>query len=148
MRSPNSFNKLVERLEIFFKSTCVANHCSVSRQRIIVGPTAPSATLIVPRLRSTIKQHDATEMTIAFRTPTFAYPCQPLIIGKVAETINSPGRRAFRLTPSMKSWMATSRDEVSVRKLITASRALSTGSASPAGEHVPRFPPIEPAARI
>jgi len=48
----------------------------------------------------------------------------------------------------LKSANEIERDDVSDCKWTIASSAARTGSESPAGEHVPRLPPNEPAARI
>ena len=85
---------------------------------------------------------------MALRTPTFAYPWYPSILEKWIAVMISFDARALRLTPSMKSWMLSTRVPSTDASSICASSALSTGSVSPAGEHVPKFPPIVPAARI
>lgn len=87
----------------------------------------------------------ATAITIALRTPTLAYPWNPVTTGTVTETISSPGANAVRLTPTMNSAIGTYRRPCGPASSIVASSAARTGNASPAGEHVPRLPPIVPA---
>ena len=56
--------------------------------------------------------------------------------------------RALRFTPSMKSWILNMRVPSIEVSSICALSALRTGSVSPAGEQVPKLPPMVPVARI
>ena len=62
--------------------------------------------------------------------------------------MSSSGRRTDFFGPVMKSPNAILRSPLLDLSTIVASSAASTGSASPAGEHVPRFPPIVAVFRI
>src|SRR5687767_11448933 len=63
-------------------------------------------------------------------------------------TISSSAARAFRLTPSRKSRRRSSRAPRALASSTSASPTSKGGSASPAGDAVPRFPPIVPRLRI
>ena len=70
------------------------------------------------------------------------------MMGNETECTNSDGCSEFLLTPTMKSANSISRLPSGPITWMVASNAASTGSESPAGEQVPRFPPRVPAARI
>ena len=59
---------------------------------------------------------EATEITIALRTPTLAYPCQPFVKGIVTPEMISFGKREFLLGPTMNSAKGTDRLVVSDSK--------------------------------
>ena len=87
-------------------------------------------------------------ITMALRTPTLAYPCQPSSNGTVMAVSSSPGRSAVRLTPSINSPIGRSRTPSPLTSSTVASTAASTGRPSPAGEQVTTLPPIVAALRI
>ena len=55
---------------------------------------------------------------------------------------------AVFLGPTRNSFQGTVRVALALRRMMPASYAASTGSASPAGEAVPRLPPTVPRLRI
>ena len=85
---------------------------------------------------------------MALRTPTLVKPWYPSSTGTVTDTTSSPGCRDVRLTPVNRSWMAMSLRPDVPATVTTASSAARTGSESPAGDAVPRFPPTVAALRI
>ncbi len=118
------------------------------RRAAPTGADEPNAARISPRSRSTASASEQTAMTIALRGPTFMKVWGWRVGSTSTETISSSGSRALRFTPTRKS---SSRMRRSPRTLATSISALSTrrgGSASPAGEAVPRFPPSVPRLRI
>ena len=94
------------------------------------------------------RRASTTAITIAFRGPTFMNVCgAPLGVTRTATT-SSSGSSAFRFGPTRNSETGILR---APRTLATSTSAPSTrsgGSASPAGEAVPRLPPIVPRLRI
>jgi hypothetical protein len=62
--------------------------------------------------------------------------------------ISSSGSSAFRLTPVMNSRIGRRRTPRTDAHSISAPPTVSGGSASPAGDEVPRLPPIVPRLRI
>ena len=59
---------------------------------MMVGPTEPRA-IRTPPASSTARHAPALEITIALRTPTLAYPCQPPNTGTDTASISSPGSK-------------------------------------------------------
>ena len=87
-------------------------------------------------------------MTIALRGPIFMKVCGSPLGSRCAATINSSSASAFFFTPTRKSASGTRRDPRTLATSTSAPSMSSGGSASPAGEAVPRLPPIVPRLRI
>ena len=87
-------------------------------------------------------------MTMALRVPTLRNSCGPRSTGSRTAVTSSPGASTVRFTPVTNSSTGTDRAPAGPRISTTASSAASTGSVSPAGDAVPRLPPIVPALRI
>ena len=116
--------------------------------RMIVGPHEPRPTPTRWRARSTTSARPEIEMAIALRVAANMYVCAPPASSHSAATMSSSGRRTDLFGPVMKSAKLTRRSPFLDLRTTVASRAASTGNVSPAGEHVPRFPPIVAALRI
>src|SRR5439155_9350032 len=91
----------------------------------------------------------ATEITMALRVPIFENDPGPLMAFQRAPRMGSPGPSAVFFTPRWNSFHGTARVAPPARtRTISASYAANTGSASPAGDAVPRLPPTVPRLRI
>ena len=86
-------------------------------------------------------------MTIAFRGPTFMNVCGCPLGSTSTATISSSSASALRLTPSRNS-RAGAAHATRARELDAGALDEQRRSASPAGDAVPRFPPIVPRLRI
>ncbi|TSA52268.1 MAG: hypothetical protein D4R44_05985 [Actinobacteria bacterium] len=71
-RRPNSWAIVVSMFVAVVRSSCCTSQDSASRQRMIVGPTAPRAIRTELPFLSTARHAEAIEITMALRTPTFA----------------------------------------------------------------------------
>ena len=112
------------------------------------GAAEPNAARSSPRSRSTATASEQTAMTMAFRGPIFMKVCRAPLGLTWAATMSSSSASAFCLTPTRKSPSAIRRDPRTLATSISAPSTRSGGSASPAGEAVPRLPPIVPRLRI
>src|SRR5437867_10666562 len=121
---------------------------SASFARMIVGPQEPRPTPTRRRARSTTSASPATAMTIALRVPTFMKVCAGPASSHSAATISSSRRRTDFFGPVMNSAKGTRRSPFFDLRTTVAPSAASTGSVSPAGEHVPSFPPMVATFRI
>src|SRR6266508_1446325 len=153
-RGPQSFSKVGTRNAMVI---AVANLCLVMDEdsrtvRVAlgsVGPTDPSATRTVLESSSMTRHRLATAMTIAFRVPTFENDWGPRASLHWAPRISSSGAMAFRFGPRKNSFQDTDRVRSPAAPSTTSpSWATRTGTASPAGDAVPRFPPMVPRLRI
>ena len=68
-----------------------------------VGAAEPNAARSSPRSRSTSRASEQTEITIAFRGPTFMNVCFARLGSTRTGRISSSGSSAFRLTPTRNS---------------------------------------------
>ena len=121
-------------------------NASASRARIGVGPADPMHVPTRPSPRSSANEH--TAITIALRVPTFANCCGPPADGIHTAAISSSVASVLRFGPTMNSSTGTRREPRTDASSTSAPPAYSGGSASPAGEEDPRFPPIVPRLRI
>jgi hypothetical protein len=122
-------------------------NASASRARIGVGPAEPMHVPTRPSDTSSANEH--TAITIALRVPTFANCCAASArTGTHTPAISSSPASALRLGPSTKSSIGTRRSPRADASSTDAPAAYRGGSASPAGEEDPRFPPIVPRLRI
>ena len=112
------------------------------------GETEPTPTLKLFPLSSTNRARDTTEITIAFRIPTFKNSCGPSSRGSLTDSIISPACKAFDFTPVTNSSTEISRCPVDDLRFKIAFIATNTGIVSPAGDAVARLPPKVPALRI
>jgi hypothetical protein len=116
--------------------------------RLATGAAEPNAAHTEPRSRSTRTASDTTAITIAFRGPTFMNVSRTAPTRTRAATISSSDSSALRFTPSRKSSTGSVRLPRTLATSTSPSATSNGGSASPAGEAVPRFPPIVPRFRI
>jgi hypothetical protein len=87
-------------------------------------------------------------MTIAFRGPTFMNVCRLPDGSTWTATTSSSARSEFRFGPMRNSETASRRVPRTLASSTSAPSTSSGGSASPAGEAVPRLPPMVPRLRI
>ena len=87
-------------------------------------------------------------MTIALRGPIFMNVCAAPLGWMCTATISSSSASAFRFGPTRKSVSGSRRVPRTLASSTSARSTSSGGSASPAGEAVPRLPPIVPRLRI
>jgi hypothetical protein len=120
----------------------------VDRARRTTGEDDPNEALSSPRSRSATTASEQTAITMALRGPTFMNVCGWPLGSTSTETISSSGSRAFRFTPTRNSSRAMRRTPRTLASSTSARSTMSGGSASPAGEAVPRFPPTVPRLRI
>ncbi len=114
----------------------------------MTGPAEPNEARSSSRSRSTATASETTAITIAFRGPTFMNVCVPRLGVSRTATISSSGSSAFRFGPTRKSRSGIVRTPPRRASSTSASATINGGSASPAGEAVPRLPPIVPRLRI
>ena len=138
----------------------LAAAATCSREVVLVGerrddeqrapaPAEPNAARSSPRSRSTSSASEQTAITIALRGPTFMNVCAaPLgrhvdgddqLVGLERVPLRTGEELAERQRARPAAALATS---------TSAPATSSGGSASPAGEAVPRLPPIVPRLRI
>ena len=91
---------------------------------------------------------EQTAITIALRGPTFMNVCGAPLGRTITAVTSSSSRRALRFGPSRKSDNGSARTSPARASSTSASSSNSGGSASPAGDAVPRLPPIVPRLRI
>src|SRR4029077_1348908 len=111
------------------------------------GPAEPNA---ARRLSpSTRTASETTAITIALRGPTFMNVC---LLSSPASTvtprISSSSASRFCFGPTRNSSSETTRSPRTLPSFTSAPPPSRGGSASPAGDEVPRFPPIVPRFRI
>ena len=112
------------------------------------GPDEPNDARSSPRSRSATTASEQTAITIAFRGPTFMNVCGAPDGSTRTAVISSSGSAAFRFGPTRNSRSGSVRTPRTEASSTDASSTSSGGSASPAGEAVPRFPPSVPRLRI
>ena len=116
--------------------------------RLVVTAAEPKAARTSPSPGSTTTASEQTAITIAFRGPTFMNVCAPPLGRRRTDVTSSSGASAVRFTPRRNSSSGSVRVPRTLASSTSARSARSGGSASPAGEAVPRLPPIVPRFRI
>jgi hypothetical protein len=112
------------------------------------GPAEPYAARSSPRSRSATTASEQTAITIAFLGPTFMNVCGWRLGRSRTARTSSSSASAFRFGPTRNSASGSERTPRTLPSSTCASSMRSGGSASPAGDDVPRFPPIVPRLRI
>ena len=113
------------------------------------GPPSRARSRCGGRSTSTAIAIDATAITIALRTPTLRNSCWPRRTGTRTATMSSHrATSALRFGPVKNSCDRASRRPPARPARRRHPAPTSTGSVSPAGDAVPRLPPIVPALRI
>ena len=134
------------------QSTCAAGErLGLARRARSSAPTEPSA-----RRTDRGRHVDGEAGRRRWRSPwrcarrPWRSPASRRGRGTVTAVISSPGRRAVRFDADheLGAPRASRAPVADCAGATTASSAASTGSPSPAGEHVPRLPPIVAALRI
>ncbi len=132
-------------------ATCSGNDSRSSSgavTRPVTGPDEPYDARSSPRSRSAESASEHTAITIAFRGPIFMNVCEAPDGESHTAVISSSGSSVFRFGPTRNSPSGTRRTPRTLASSTSASSITSGGSASPAGEAVPRLPPIVPRLRI
>src|SRR3954453_18206903 len=109
------------------------------------GPAEPNDAVSSPSARSA---SETTEITIALRGPTFMKVSRAGSASTETSRMSSSSASALRLTPTTNSCSDVVRSPRTLAMRTCAPATSSGGSASPAGDEVPRFPPIVPRLRI
>ena len=117
--------------------------------RRATGPAEPNAARSSPRSRSALRASEQIEITIALRGPIFMNVCGARE-GRTRTPVTSSSALAARCASGRPGTRRAAAPASRARSR-ARSRAPSTssgGSASPAGDAVPRLPPIVPRLRI
>ena len=123
--------------------------CSASPHRIGVGPAEPMQAVARVAGRGQIESaSEQTAITIALRVPILANCCGPSAAAMWNAAISSSSARQLRFGPVTNSPTGIRRVPAVDASSTSASDANSGGSASPAGDEVPRLPPTVPRLRI